>query len=141
MLDKGERASWTRRAQGASLGAGGHVYLNHLMCCIQVHPQSAYQMESQLSDLPSRHPNAHRVYFRGWGLRYPPPPALRKHGLVQAPERALTRCFEDFLGPLFFVVLNAGLGVCDALVEGKGGIVRSVHNNIAPRIATPWGLF
>ena len=28
-------------------------------------------------------------------------------------EWALNRCFQDFLGPLSFVVLNAGLGVCD----------------------------
>ena len=39
---------------------------------------------------------------------------------------ALNCCFQDFLGPRFFVVLNAGLGVCDALVEGKGGSFMSV---------------
>ena len=57
-------------------------------------------------------------------------------------EWALNRCFQDFLGPLLSVVLNVGLGVCDALVEGKGGavmsvIVRSVRNNIT----APCGLF
>jgi hypothetical protein len=61
-------------------------------------------------------------------------------------EWALRGCFQDFLGPLFFVVLNAGLGVCDAFVEGKRGsfmsvIVHSVHNNIVPHIATPCDLF
>ena len=44
------------------------------------------------------------------------------------------------------MVLNAGLGVCDALVEGRRGsftsvMVHSVHNNIVPHIATPSGLF
>ena len=48
---------------------------------------------------------------------------------------ALNRCFQGFLGRLFFVVLNAGLGVCDAPVEGKRGsfvsvTVRSVQNNM-----------
>ena len=55
-----------------------------------------------------------------------PPPPLRKHALVQAPEWALNRCFPDFLKPLLFVVPNAGLGVCDALVEGAGGSFMSV---------------
>ena len=46
------------------------------------------------------------------------------------------------MGPLFFVVLNAGWGVRDALVEGKRGsflsvIVHSVRNNIVPHTATP----
>ena len=50
------------------------------------------------------------------------------------------------LGPLFVVVLTAGLGVCDAFVEGKGGsfisvTVQSVHHNIVPHIAAPCGLF
>ena len=46
--------------------------------------------------------------------------------------------FSGLLGPVFFfVVLNAGLGVCGALVEGKRGslmsvIVHSVKSNIAP---------
>ena len=57
-------------------------------------------------------------------------------------EWVLNRCFQDFLGLLFFVVLNAGLGACDALVEGKkcsfmSVITHSVHNNIVPHIATP----
>ena len=60
-------------------------------------------------------------------------------------ECALNRCFQDFLGPLCFVVLDAGLGVCDALVERGGSfmsvIVHSVHNNIVPHIATPCCLF
>ena len=56
--------------------------------------------------------------------------------------RALSRSFQDFLGPPFCVVLNAGLGVCDAPVEGKGGsfmsvMVHSVHNNIVPHVAPP----
>ena len=75
----------------------------------------------------------------------PPPPPLRKPGLVQAPEWVLYRCSQDFWGPLFFVVLNAGLGVCDTLVEGMRGsftsvIVHSVHHNIVPHITTPCGL-
>ena len=44
------------------------------------------------------------------------------------------------------MVLNAGLGVCDAVVEGKGGsfmsvMVHSVHDHSVPRIATRCGLF
>ena len=44
------------------------------------------------------------------------------------------------------MVLNAGLGVRDALVEGKGGsfvsvMVRSAHHNIVPHITAPRGLF
>ena len=58
----------------------------------------------------------------------------------------MNRYFQDFLGPLFFVVLDAGLGVCDAFVEGQRGScmsasLRSVHNNIVPHIATPCCLF
>ena len=54
--------------------------------------------------------------------------------------------FLGFLGPLFFVVLNGGLGVCDALVEGKRDsfmsvIVHSAHNDILPHLATPCCLF
>ena len=54
--------------------------------------------------------------------------------------------FGFLLGPLFFVVLNGGLGVCDVLLEGKRGsvmsvIVHSVHNNIVPHIATPCCFF
>ena len=76
---------------------------------------------------------------------YPPPPLCPSTGLSKATEWALNRCFQDFLGPLLFVVLNAGLGVCDAFVEGKGGsvmsvMVQSVHNNIVPHIAAPCGL-
>ena len=57
-----------------------------------------------------------------WVRTYPPPPLLRKHGLVQATEWALNRRFQGFFGTAAFcVVLNAGLGVCDALVEGKEG--------------------
>ena len=42
--------------------------------------------------------------------------------------------------------LNGGLGVCDVLVEGKGGsvmsvIVHSVHNNAVPHVAIPCCLF
>ena len=53
---------------------------------------------------------------------------------------------QDFWGPLFFVLLNAGFGFCDALVEGQGGsfmsvIVHSVHNSIVPHGATPCCLF
>ena len=56
-------------------------------------------------------------------------------------EWALNRCVQDFLGPLFFVALIAGL-VCDTLVEGKRGsfmsvVVHYVHTNIVPHIATP----
>ena len=59
-------------------------------------------------------------------------------------ERALNR-FSGFLGPLFLVVLNAGLSVYDAFVDRKGGsfksvILHSVHNNIVPHIATQCGL-
>ena len=69
----------------------------------------------------------------------PPPPhthPLRKHRLVQV---GVGCWFQDFLGPLFVVVLKAGLGVCDALVEGRGGsfmsvIVHSVHHNTVPHI-------
>ena len=62
-------------------------------------------------------------------------PPLRKH-----------RRFRDFLGLLFFVVVHAGLGVRDALVEGKRDsfmsvIVHSVHNNTVPHIAPPRGSF
>ena len=81
-----------------------------------------------------------------FGIRTPPRPLLSCTPLAQAracpsAEWTLKCCFQDFLGPLFFVVLSAGLGVCDALVEGKGGsfvsvIVHSVHNNIVPPIAT-----
>jgi hypothetical protein len=39
--------------------------------------------------------------------------------------------FLDILGPLFFVVLNAGLGVHDALVEGKMGSFIFFHDCIA----------
>ena len=44
------------------------------------------------------------------------------------------------------MVLNAGLGVCDALADGKGGsfmsvMVHSVHDHSVPRIATRCGLF
>ena len=69
-----------------------------------------------------------------------PPPPCSTHGV------GLNRCFQDFLGPLFFMVPNAGLGVCDALVEGKRGSftsvsVHSVNNNVVPRIATRCCLF
>ena len=79
-------------------------------------------------------------------VRPAPTPTLRQHGLVQAPEWVLKAGFQDFLEPLFCVVLDAGLGVCDALVEGKGGsfmsvMVRSVHHHSAPHITTPCGLF
>ena len=81
----------------------------------------------------------------GGPFELPPPPPLHKHGLVPAPEWAGDRCFQDCWGPLVFVVPNAGLGVCDALVEGRGSsmfaIVHSVHNNIVPQIATPCSLF
>ena len=74
------------------------------------------------------------------------PPFLRKHRLIQATEWALNRCFLDLLGPLFCVVLNAGLGICGALVEEKRGSsmsvsVHSVHHNIVPHVAAPHGLF
>ena len=62
-------------------------------------------------------------------------------------QRALNRCFQDFLGPLFFVVLffvvlHAGLGICDVLAKGKRGsfmsvITHSVHKNMVSHIATP----
>ena len=82
----------------------------------------------------------------------PPPPSLPldiqlRGCLPRPPPCASTgRCFQDFLGPLLFVVLNAGLGICDALVEGKKGsfmsvIVLSVHNNIVPHVANPCGWF
>ena len=48
-------------------------------------------------------------------------------------------------GPPGFVVLNAGLGGCDALVEGEGGSVmsasvRSGHHCSVPHIPAPCGL-
>ena len=43
-------------------------------------------------------------------------------------EWALNRCFQDFSGPLLFVVLNAGLGVCAAFVEGNGGSFMSLDS-------------
>ena len=70
------------------------------------------------------------------GAKYPPPPPLRKHGLVQATEWALNCCFQDFLGPLFFVVLNTGFGVCDALVEGMRGSFMSVIVHSVPTHCT-----
>ena len=33
----------------------------------------------------------------------PPPPPLRRHGPVQAPERALNGCVQDLLGGRYFV--------------------------------------
>ena len=88
--------------------------------------------------------SAHGAPFRPFV--YPPPlphcasTGLSKRGVGVEP------LFSGFLGPLFCVVLDAGLGVCDALVEGKRGsfmsvIVHSVHNNIVPHIATPCSLF
>ena len=76
----------------------------------------------------------------------PPPPALAQAQACPSTEWALNHRFQDFLGPLFFVVLNAGLGVCNALVEGKRGSfmsvsVHSVHNTVVPRIATRCCLF
>ena len=84
------------------------------------------------------------VRGEGGDRAYRPP--LRKCGLIQATEWALNRCFQDFLGHLFFEVLNAGLGVCDAMAEGKGGsfvsvMVHSIDNNIIPHIAAPRCLF
>ena len=79
------------------------------------------------------------------GTSVPPPPLVQARA-CPSTEWALNCCFQDFLGLLSFVVLNAGLGVCDALVEGKRGlfmsvIVHSVHNNIVPHSATPCCLF
>ena len=70
----------------------------------------------------------------------PPPPCASagssKHGVGVEP------LYSGFFGTAVFVVLHAGLGVCDALVEGKGGSsmsvsVHSVHKNTVPHIATP----
>ena len=59
------------------------------------------------------------MYWRQGLRNVPPPPCsstgLSKHGVGVEP------LFSGFLGPLSFVVLHAGLGVCDALGEGKGG--------------------
>ena len=73
-------------------------------------------------------------------------PPLAPARACPSTEWALNRCFHDFLGPLFFVVLDAELSISDALTEGKRGsamsvIVRSVHNNIVPHIATRCCLF
>ena len=69
------------------------------------------------------------------------PPTYTKQRLVQAQSGNCTAVFRIFWDRCFFVVLNAGLGNRDALVEGKRGsfmsvIVHSVHNNIVPHIAT-----
>ena len=56
----------------------------------------------------------------------PPPPPFAQARACPSTDWALNRSFQEFLGPLLFVVLNAGLGVCDALVEGKGGSFMSV---------------
>ena len=54
----------------------------------------------------------------------------------------MNRYFQDFWGRLFFVVLNAGSGICDAFVKGKRGsfmsvIKHSVQNYMVPHVATP----
>ena len=74
------------------------------------------------------------------------PPPFAQACTCPSTEWALP-LFSGFFRTAFFVVLNAGLGVFDALVEGKKGsfiisvIVHSVHNNIVPHVATPCGLF
>ena len=61
-------------------------------------------------------------FFLSQDLYYRPPrPSFVQARACPSTEWALNRCFQDFLGPMFPLVLNAGLGVCDAFVEGKGG--------------------
>ena len=62
-----------------------------------------------------------------------PPPPFAQARACPGNGVGVEPLFSGFFGgPLFFVVPNAGLGVCDALVEGKRGsfmsvIVHSVH--------------
>ena len=71
----------------------------------------------------------------------PPPPSAHARPCLST-EWALTRRFEEILGPLSLWSRKEGLGVCRALVQGKRGpvmfvIVHSLHNNFVPHIATP----
>ena len=90
-------------------------------------------------------PNGNPEQLSKPGFTTPPPP-LTQAQACPSTVWALNRCFQDFLGPLFLLVLNAALGACDTLVEGTRGsfmsvIVHSVHYNIVPHIATPCCLF
>ena len=89
-----------------------------------------------------------RVSLNGRGTSWHREVSTRPCASKGLSKWALNRWFQDFFWiRFFFVVLSAGLGVSDALVEGKGGgsfrsvMVHSVHRNIVPHIATRCGLF
>ena len=90
------------------------------------------QIRAFSTSFPLMHPLHHTR------RKVPPPPLCAstgwsKHGV------GVETLFSGFFGTAVFVVLNAGLGVCDALVEGKMGsfmsvIVHSVH---PPPLSSP----